>query len=56
MALFMIQHTLYQMFDFVKDNDGDSELLSELESLNLDELPPIEAWQILSRVLRSIKK
>ena len=44
------------LFDFVKNNDGDSALLSELENLNLNELPPIEAWQILDRVLRAIKK
>ncbi len=44
------------LFDFVKNNDGDSALLSELESLNLNELPPIEAWQILDRVLRAINK
>jgi DNA mismatch repair protein MutS len=44
------------LFDLMKKNDGDSELLSELESLNLNELPPIEAWQILDRVLRAIKK
>ncbi len=42
------------LFDMIKNNDGDGELLSELESLNLNELPPIEAWQILDRVLRAI--
>ena len=50
-ALRLVSRAYYR-----KNNDGDSELLSELESLSLDELPPIEAWQILSRVLRSIKK
>ncbi len=49
----VVQPTL---FDVVKNNDGDGELLDELESLNLNELPPIEAWQILDRVLRAIKK
>jgi len=44
------------LFDLVKNNDGDRELLSEIESLDLNELPPIEAWQILDRVLRAIKK
>ncbi len=44
------------LFDLVKNSDGDRELLSELASLDLNELPPIEAWQILDRVLRAIKK
>ncbi|MFT7517568.1 MAG: DNA mismatch repair protein MutS [Myxococcota bacterium] len=44
------------LFDLIKNNDDDGELLSELKGLNLDELPPIEAWQILDRVLRTIKK
>jgi DNA mismatch repair protein MutS len=34
---------------------GDADLLQELRALNLDTLPPIEAWQILSRVLAALR-
>jgi len=41
------------LFDVLKTTE--SGLLEELQSTNLDELPPIEAWQLLARVKNELK-
>jgi hypothetical protein len=42
------------LFDLLSANAPD-ELLAELLDTNLDNLPPIEAWQLLARVLQQLR-
>ena len=42
------------LFDLLSDRAPD-ELLAELLDTNLDSLPPIEAWQLLARVLQQLR-
>ncbi len=42
------------LFDLLTNHAPDS-LLAELLDTNLDQLPPIEAWQLLARVLQQLR-
>ena len=46
----VVQHSL---FDLLQKN-GHSELLAELQTLDLNALPPIEAWKLLDRVVKAL--
>ena len=44
------------LFDLIKQENGDQDLIEELSGLDLNELSPIEAWQFLDRVIRAVTK
>ena len=49
-----LETTQHSLFDLL-DESTDAELLEELQSLDMNSLPPIEAWRLVDRIRRALE-
>jgi len=47
----ILQHSLFDLL-----GDADAVLLKELEAIDLDSLPPIEAWKLVGRLRQALNR